>query len=197
MALWQIKKDGPSGAEQVDAVLSLLEERDEHLRKEAAWVVGAHALAPDRSPGLLYDALRSRDGATRATAAWALGEFPAQAEETISRLIPLLEDPHELVVVNAAGALGLFGHKAGEATAPMLGVLTRAMIDCKSGVEQAMVMNLNRVTPDLDDRLAEYFAELDPELLPLAREAFGLPVSPDVEPDPDEEPLWDDEIDRG
>src|SRR4051794_15006737 len=58
-ALWQIKKDGPTGGEQVDAVLSLLEERDEFLRTEAAWVVGAHALAPDRSPGLLYDALRS------------------------------------------------------------------------------------------------------------------------------------------
>ena len=117
-ALWQIKKDGPTGGEQVDAVLSLLEERDEYLRTEAAWVVGAHALAPDRSPGLLYDALRSRDGATRATAAWALGKFPAQAEETIPRLIPLLEDPEDAVVVNAAGALGLFGHRAEEADRP-------------------------------------------------------------------------------
>ena len=70
-ALWQIKKDGPAGEEQVDAVLSLLEHRDESLRTEAAWVVGAHSLAPDRAPGLLFDALRSRDGATRATAAWA------------------------------------------------------------------------------------------------------------------------------
>ena len=57
-------------------------------------------------------------------------------------------------------------------------------------------MSLNRVTPDLHARLNEYFAELDPELLPLAREAFGLPVSPDLEPDPDEDPLWDEEIDR-
>ena len=72
-ALWQIKKDGPTGEEQVDAVLSLLEERDEYLRTEAAWVVGAHALAPDRSPGLLYDALRKprRGDACHGGLGWA------------------------------------------------------------------------------------------------------------------------------
>ena len=62
-ALWQIKKDGPSGAEQVDAVLSLLEERDEYLRTEAAWVVGRPRPGPRPFAGLAARRLRSRDGA--------------------------------------------------------------------------------------------------------------------------------------
>ena len=93
-------------------------------------------------------------------------------------------------------ALGLFGHRAEEATAPMLEALTRALIDCKTSVEEAIALSLNRVTPDMHARLNDYLAELDPELLPLAREAFGLPVAPDLEPDADEDPLWDEEIDR-
>ena len=126
-----------------------------------------------------------------------LGKFPAQAEEAIPRLLPMLEDPDDAVVVNAAGALGLFGHRAEEADrTDARRALTRALIDCKSSVEEAMVMSLNRVTPDLDARLTDYFAELDPELLPLAREAFGLPVAPDLEADADDDPLWDEEIDR-
>ena len=85
--------------------------------------------------------------------------------------------------MNAAGALGLFGHRAEEATAPMFEALTRALIDCKTSVEEALALSLNRVTPDMHARLNDYFAELDPELLPLAREAFGLPASPDLDPD--------------
>ena len=122
-ALWQIRKDGPAGAEQADLILALLEDRDEYLRTEAAWIVGEHALAPDRAPGLLADLLRSRDGRTRATAAWALGKFPSQSEELIPRLIPLLEDPDDSVVMNAATSLGLFGHRAEETAGPMLEAL--------------------------------------------------------------------------
>jgi hypothetical protein len=194
-ALWQVRKDGPAGAEQIDAVLSLLGHSDEPLRNEAVWVVGEHALAPDRAPGLLTDALRSRERMTRASAAWALGKFPARAEELVSRLIPLLEDPDGATVINAATSLGLFGHQAEEAAGPMLEALTRALIQCESGVEQALASSLGRVTPDLHALLNDYFAELDPDVLPLAREAFGLPASPRPDPDPDEDPLWDEEID--
>jgi len=74
--------------------------------------------------------------------------------------------------------------------------MLEALIDCKISVEEALASSLNQVTPDLHALLNDYFAELDPELLPLAREAFGLPVSSDMEPDPDEDPLWDAEIDK-
>jgi hypothetical protein len=196
-ALWQLRKDGPAGSDQVDAVLSLLDDRDECLRIEAAWIVGAHALAPDRAPGLLSDALRSRDGSTRATAAWALGQFPAQAEAIIPRLIPLLEDSEDPAVLNAAGSLGRFGLQAQEAAGTMLEALTRALIDCKMDIAEVLASSLNQVTPDLQARLKAYFAELDPELMPLAREAFGLPERSGDETEPDEESEWDEEIDHG
>lgn len=193
--LWRIRKDGPAGSEQAEAVLSLLEDRDEAVRTEAAWVAGEHALAPDRAPGLLVDLLRSRAGTTRATAAWALGAFPEHAEETISRLIPVLEDPDDAVVVNAASSLGRFGFQAEEAIAPMFEALTRALIDCKPSVEQALARSLGEVIPDLNDRLDDYFAELDPELVPLARGAFELPVIPAHPDEQDDDPLWDEELD--
>jgi hypothetical protein len=173
-ALWQLRPRVPADPDLLEAVLSRLQDQDEDIRAEAASLVGEHGLAPDRAPALLGQALSRAHGDSRAAIAWAMSHLKSRGEEVVPQLITLLEDSDDLTVHHAASALGEFGPQARSAALPLLDALTRALIDCRYSIIDALASSVASVVPDLRPVLEEYYAERDPELRDRAYEALGI-----------------------
>jgi HEAT repeat protein len=100
-------------------VKALKDDEDPHVRRSAAYALGAFGPQASGAQDDLRKALQDKDTSVRQNAAWALGQIGEEAGATVAALCKCLNDKDTLVRRDAASALGSMG-KAGTAAGESL-----------------------------------------------------------------------------
>jgi HEAT repeat protein len=104
-----------------DALIGALKnDGDPHVRRSAAYALGAFGSRAGGAAGTLREALKDENASVRQNAAWALGQIGDGAGEVVGTLCECLHDKDALVRRDAAGALGSVGKAATAGVAPLL-----------------------------------------------------------------------------
>jgi HEAT repeat protein len=110
-ALW----DRTSGV-----LVKALADSDGHVRRSAAYALGAFGAQAAGAGDALRAALADKDASVRQNAAWALGQIGEAAGGAVDALCGCLGDKDVLVRRDAAGALGSMGKPAAAAAEPLI-----------------------------------------------------------------------------
>jgi HEAT repeat protein len=97
-----------------DLINVLKTDKDPHVRRSAAYALGAFGAQAAEAMETLRAALRDKDASVRQNAAWALGQIGEEAGGAVEALCGCLSDSDVLVRRDAAGALGSMGKAGGE-----------------------------------------------------------------------------------
>jgi HEAT repeat protein len=175
---------------------ALKKDKDPHVRRSAAYALGAFGAQAAEAVDTLRAALQDKDASVRQNAAWALGQIGEEAGKAVESLCGCLGDGDALVRRDAAGALGGMGKAGGQAVARLIGMVKSE----SDGVAKKTALDslAQIVTPENKEAargLDQLLADKDPEIalsaaLILARiggeEATGaLPVLRASLKDPD------------
>jgi HEAT repeat protein len=101
-------------------IFALKNDGDAHVRRSAAYALGAFGANASEAAGLLKEALRDENAAVRQNAAWALGQIGDAAAGAVPSLCECLDDKDALVRRDAAGALGAVGKAGAAGVAPLI-----------------------------------------------------------------------------
>ena len=122
----------------------------------------------------LCDALKDSAEEVRVAAANALGKLVGVDDSTVIHdLTDALKDDSRLVVFNAAHSLVNFGQAADTASKALLKRLRHALVDCRDGDAQSLLLAIDAICPDTPTLIRDFFVDADAEYRDLALELLA------------------------
>jgi HEAT repeat protein len=192
--IYQIGKLRKAGAPAVPAIIGVLGDESEDVRRAAAIVLGLLGEPAAEIVPVLTEALHDESRHVYMAAASALGWFGASAAEAVPALAGFLENEHEETCQAAAETLGLIGESAmpvltealnnknedrrkaaasglGRVGAPAVPALIKALGDESERVRSAAVFSLGVIGPAAAEAAPELIASLSDESESVRRTA--------------------------
>ncbi len=156
----------------IAALLSLLQDKDSHVRSRAVYAVGKLGNASPQVVEALLSRLQDENSYVRSRAVYAVGKLGNASPQVVEALLSRLQDENSYVRSRAIEALGKLGNASPQVVEALLSRLQDENSDVRYSAADALG-NLGNASPQVVEALLSRLQDEDSDVRFFAADALG------------------------